>query len=186
MKSNYVPRTIAVLAITLSAGLVAIAQPRQSAPPKSASKAAEIEAAPPCRQNIQSCLQRMNNQISLMRAYIARLKPSDTVTWNPQPDPPRPDPWLARASKAFQNLRNEFAELSVTPPPCKADVCHNAISDAQDKLINLNQSSIHISSAKAEISSLSANVQQLSRALGGGRRAVAKKCPRCTTPAPKI
>jgi hypothetical protein len=176
MKSNYVLRTIAVLAITLSAGLVASAQPGQSAPPpKRASKAAEIEAAPPCRQNIQGCLQRINNQISLMRAYVARLKPGDTVTWNPQPDPPTPDPWLTRASKSFQNLRNEFAELSVTPPDCKTDVCRNVISDAQDKLINLNQPSINISSAKAALSSLSADVQQLSRALGSGRGGMGKR-----------
>jgi hypothetical protein len=171
MKNNYLVRIIAALAITLSAGLVAIAQPRQSAPPpKRASKAAEVEAAPPCSQNLQACLQRMNSQINLMRAYVAHLKPGDTVKWNPQPDPPTPDPWLVRASKAFQNLRNEFAELSVTQPPCKTDVCHNAISDAQDKLINLNEPSINISSAKAAISSLSADVVRLSRTLSARRR----------------
>src|SRR5436305_1330644 len=86
MKSRFALMTIAALALCLSLAFTASAQKVR--------KAQSSIPPGPCHQNTKLCIQQMNAQISRLRAYVAHVKPGDTVKFSPQPDPPGdPDPW---------------------------------------------------------------------------------------------
>jgi hypothetical protein len=166
MKSKVLLRTLAVLTICLSSAFVAAAQSKtKSFPPG------------PCRQGTKVCVQNMNKQISLIRAYVQRLKPGDTVAFNPQPDPPGdPDPGFRRANQAYITLRGQFADLSESSPWGRSkwtwsqEQIHgwqSTVSDAQDKLNGLSLPAFGRSpdSIKETLDSLSASVRQLSKVL---------------------
>lgn len=166
MKNRFTLLTIAALALCLSLPFAAHAQRNQKA---------QGRAIPPgpCHQNTRLCLQRMNVQISKLRAYVAHVKPGDTVKFNPQPDPPGdPDPWSRSAGEAYRSLLAELSDLSdhVTDapiyifPPQKANAGRAAISDAQAKLNSLGQSPKR-SEVNVTLSQLSASVRRLSNSL---------------------
>jgi len=169
MKSKVLLPTLAVLTICLSSAFVAAAQ----------SKTREGKSFPPgpCRQRTKVCVQSINKQISLIRAYVQRLKPGDKVAFNPQPDPPgNPDPGYRRAHQAYITLRGEFADLSESSPWGRSrrrwsqEQIHgwqSTVSDAQDKLNGLSLPAFGRSpdSIKETLDSLSASVRQLSKVL---------------------
>jgi len=169
MKSRFLGRTLAVLTICLLSAFVAAAQ----------SKAKEEKSYPPgpCRQATKACVQNMNKQISLIRAYVQRLKPGDKVAFNPQPDPPGdPNPWFRRAHQAYITLRGEFADLSESSPWGRSkwtwsqEQIHgwqSTVSDAQDKLNGLSLPAFGRTpdSIKETLDSLTASVRQLSKVL---------------------
>lgn len=169
MKSRVLLRTLAVLTICLLSAFFAAAQ----------SKPTEGKSFPPgpCRQGTKVCVQNMNKQISLIRAYVQRLKPGDKVAFNPQPDPPGdPDPWFRRAHQAYITLRGEFADLSESSPWGRSKWTwsqeqisgwKSTVSDGQDKLNSLSLPAFGRTrdSAKETLDSLSASVRQLSKVL---------------------
>jgi hypothetical protein len=169
MKSRVLLRATALLTICLLWAFVAAAQ----------TKIKEGKSFPPgpCRQGTKVCVQNMNKQISLIRAYVQRLKPGDKVAFNPQPDPPGdPNPWARRAHQAYLTLRGEFADLSESSPWGRSkrtwsqEQIHgwqSTVSDAQDKLNGLSLPAFGRSpdSIKETLDSLSASVRQLSKVL---------------------
>ena len=174
MKSTALLRTLEVLTICLLSAFVASARPK--------STASKNFPPGPCRQGTKACVQNMNKQISLIRAYVQRLKPGDKVAFNPQPDPPgNPDPWYRRAHQAYITLRGEFADLSESSPWGRSkwtwsqEQIHgwqSTVSDAQDKLNSLTLPAFGRSpdSIKETLDSLSASVRQLSNSLATPQR----------------
>ena len=158
-----------MLAICLLSAFVAAAQ-RQP-------KEAKSFPPGPCHQGTKVCVQNVNRQISLIRAYVQRLKPGDKVAFNPQPDPPgNPDPWYRRAHQAYITLRVEFADLSESSPWGRSkwtwsqEQIHDwqsTVNVAQDKLNSLSLPAFGRTrdSAKETLDSLSASVRQLSKVL---------------------
>ncbi len=71
MRSNYLLRAITALTMCLSSPFLVAAQ-RDGQP--------KVTLAP-CHDHLRLCLREMNSQIGLLRAYVRRLKPGDTVTW---------------------------------------------------------------------------------------------------------
>lgn len=174
MKSKYIFRATTVLTIGLLSTFAASAQ----------SKPTETKSFPPgpCHLGTKACVQNMNKQISLIRAYVQRLKPGDKVAFNPQPDPPgNPDPGFRRAHQAYITLRGEFADLSESSPWGRSKWTwsqeqisgwKSTVSDAQDKLNGLSLPAFGRTrdSAKETLDSLSASVRQLSNSLATTRR----------------
>jgi hypothetical protein len=174
MKNSFLMRTLLVLTILLLSAFFAAAQ----------SKPIEGKSYPPgpCHQGTKVCVQNMNKQISLMRAYVQRLKPGDKVAFNPQPDPPgNPDPGYRRAHQAYITLRGAFADLSESSPWGRSKWTwsqeqiqgwHHTISDAQDKLNSLTLPAFGRTpdSINETLDSLSASVRQLSNALATPQR----------------
>jgi hypothetical protein len=169
MKSRVLLRTLAVLTICLLSTFVAAAQ--------SNTKEGKSFPPGPCHQGTKVCVQNMNKQISLIRAYVQRLKPGDKVAFNPQPDPPGdPDPWFRRAHQAYITLRGDFADLSESSPWGRSKRAwsqeqiggwKSTVSDAPDKLNGLSLPAFGRTrdSAKETLDSLSASVRQLSKVL---------------------
>lgn len=127
-----------------------------------------------CKDNVRACLRNMEAQISLLRAYVRRVKPGDPVKFNPQPDPPgNPDPWYRHALEAYQSLRMEIPNLSESSPwgqykwtwsQEKIKTWQNTTGEAQDSLSHLGQASDR-NSVSRELNSLSASVRRLSNSL---------------------
>jgi len=120
----------------------------------------------PCHQNTKACVQRMNSQLGVMRAYAKRLKPGDNVSFNPQPDPPgSPDPWYRRANEAFQSLQGELADLSTwSEENANERNVRGAVGETQSKLNKLSQPSSP-ASLSFGLKELSASVQRLAKVL---------------------
>ena len=151
MRYKHIWKAIAILAVTLS--FITLAH-GQTQPPRNSK---------PCHENPRPCLTQMKSQLSLVRAYVKRVKPGDKVTFNPQPDPPG-EPNYRRAMQAYRNLQEEISDLSTYPPgPCKAGECRSAIDDAQAKFDRLGQVSDR-NSASSALTALSINFARLSRA----------------------
>lgn len=164
MNSSYTLRAITLMMICLVLVFtVAARNGVQTKPPQ------EI-----CKDNAKLCLRNMEAQISLLRAYVRRVKPGDPVQFNPQPDPPGdPDPWYRRALEAYQSLQVEIPNLSQSSPWGRAKwtwsqekikAWQNTTGEAQDKLSRLGQSSGR-NSASRELNSLSVSVRRLSDSL---------------------
>src|SRR5437763_15982115 len=105
MKSKHLSRIIVMLVITLLLATVALGRGGQKTKPRNPEQT--------CAQNAKLCLQTVMKQVSMVKAYVSRLKPGDPVTFNPQPDPPG-EPYRVQAARAFQNLQREFSELSTS------------------------------------------------------------------------
>lgn len=153
MKSRYVLRAV-ILAMFLSLVVSAAGQRR-----------AKMQGAyppGPCRQNPRVCVQNMNRQIGLMRAYVGHLKPGEKVIFNPQPDPPGKP--AQQAMQAYRSLQVELSDLAGWSSENPTEKSHAAISDAQEKFGSLGRASER-NSANTALSSLSSSVQRLSRVL---------------------
>jgi hypothetical protein len=158
MKGKYLLPVLAMLMIALSLEFVAVGQKAPKAKPRT-------DTPGPC-QNTKLCIQKMNAQLGIVRAYVKRLKPGDPVEFNPQPDPPGdPDPWYRRALQAYRGLQEEISDLSKYPPgPCKVGKCQDAIKDAQNKFGQLGRASDH-NSANTALAAMKLCIDQLSRVL---------------------
>lgn len=169
MNSRFLLRTLSVLTILVLSAFFAAAQ--------SETKEGKSFPPGPCRQGTKVCMQNINKQISLIRAYVQRLKPGDKVAFNPQPDPPgNPDPGYRRANQAYITLRGEFADLSESSPWGRSKwtwsqeqihAWQSTVSDAQDKLNSLTLPAFGRSpdSIKETLASLSASARQLQKVL---------------------
>lgn len=120
----------------------------------------------PCHQNTKVCVQRMNSQLGVMRAYAKRLKPGDKVAFNPQPDPPgSPDPSFRHANEAFQSLQGELTDLSTwSEENANERNVRGLVGETQSKLNKLSQPSSP-ASLSFGLKDLSASVQQLAKVL---------------------
>ena len=150
MMKLYFRQTIALMVITMLTALVAGAQSttHKAFPPG------------PCHQNLKQCVTKMQSQLNTVRAYLERLKPGDTVAFNPQPDPPGdPNPWYRRAREAFGLLKEEIADLSQYPP---SERKVRAINKAQETLGRLAQASDR-ESANAALNAMKPCIKELSR-----------------------
>jgi hypothetical protein len=168
MKSLYALRAVLVLAFCLSSSVAASAQGGPSSPPRQT-----------CQDNVRQCLQEMRGRISLLRAYVRRLKPGDPVEFNPQPDPPgSPDPWFRRANDAYAGLRAEIAGLSESSPwgqykwtwsEEQKQGWRNAVGDASARLERVGHSPNRAAFSSA-LGELAGSVQRLQNDLDNGRR----------------
>ena len=162
-------RVITVFSMCFALANVSVGQRR--------SKSRSVFPPGPCHQNTRVCVQNMNHQISLLRAYVQHMKPGEKVIFNPQPDPPGIPASYRNAIQAYRGLTAELSDLSnnsseiagLKGSPEKLRSAQSAIGEAQTKLEALGNPPIgdsHASTNQA-LGALGASVQRLSKTIGG-------------------
>jgi hypothetical protein len=158
MKGKYLLPIMAMLMIALSLEFVAVGQIAPKAKPRA-------DTPGPC-QNTKLCIQKMNAQLSILRAYVTRVKPGDHVTFSlPTGQSGAPNASYRRALQAYRSLEEEISDLSKYPPgPYKSVECRNAIRNAQTKFDRIGQSTDR-NSADTALAAMKPCIDQLSKVL---------------------